>query len=74
MKAYSVDRDVVVEFADAGNYTVSVYTTDGRAAASRSAALGAGQTMRLTLPNSGVYVLRVAKDGKTVKTMKLIRK
>ena len=74
LKAYSVDRDVVVEFADAGNYTVSVYTTDGRAAASRSAALGAGQTMRLTLPNSGVYVLRVAKDGKTVKTMKLIRK
>ena len=74
VKAYTVGRDVIVEFASAGVYTVEVYTTDGRAAASCSASLGAGQTMNVTLPATGVYVLRVAKDGKTVRTMKLFRK
>ena len=74
VKAYTVGRDVIVEFASAGNYAVDVYASDGRGAASRSASLGAGQTMQITLPAAGVYVLRVAKDGKTIRTMKLIRK
>lgn len=74
VKAYTVGRDVIVEFASAGNYAVDVYAIDGRGAASRSASLGAGQTMQITLPAAGVYVLRVAKDGKTIRTMKLIRK
>ena len=33
-----------------------------------------GNTVRLHLANSGVYILKVKKEGKTLRTVKLIRK
>lgn len=74
VKVYNVEEDVLVEFAQAGNYTVSVYTIDGKASATKSAAITAGGNMKIHLAHAGVYVLTVKKDGKVIRSMKLLRK
>lgn len=74
LKAYTVGEDAVVEFAEAGAYEVSVYTTAGEQVARKAAQLNAGNVVNVHLAKAGVYVLNVKKDGKTVRTVKLIRK
>lgn len=74
VKTYTVGENAVVEFAEAGNYEVSVYNTAGQAQARKAAQLHAGNAMNIHLANAGVYVLTVKKDGKTVRTVKLMRK
>lgn len=74
MKAYTVGDDAVVEFAEAGAYEVSVYTTAGEQVARKAAQLNAGNVVNVHLAKAGIYVLNVKKDGKTVRTVKLIRK
>lgn len=74
MKAYTVGEDAVVEFAEAGAYEVSVYTTTGEQVARKAAQLNAGNVVNVHLAKAGIYVLNVKKDGKTVRTVKLIRK
>lgn len=74
MKAYTVGEDAVVEFAEAGAYEVSVYTTAGEQVARKAAQLNAGNVVNVHLAKAGIYVLNVKKDGKTVRTVKLIRK
>ena len=74
LKAYIVGETAIVEFAEPGNYTVSVYNVNGQAEASSEAIISSGQTMRVHMAKAGVYVLSVKKDGKTVKAVKLLRK
>lgn len=74
LKTYTVGEDAVVEFAEAGAYEVSVYTTAGQQVARKAANLNAGNVVNVHLAKAGVYVLNVKKDGKTVRTVKLIRK
>ena len=74
VKTYTVGENAVVEFAEAGNYEVSVYNTAGQAQARKAAQLNAGNAMNIHLANAGIYVLTVKKDGKTVRTVKLVRK
>lgn len=74
MKAYTVGEDAVVEFAEAGAYEVSVYTTAGEQVARKAAQLNAGNVVNVHLAKAGIYVLNVKKDGMTVRTVKLIRK
>lgn len=74
MKAYTVGEDAIVEFAEAGAYEVSVYTTAGEQVARKAAQLNAGNVVNVHLAKAGIYVLNVKKDGKTVRTVKLIRK
>lgn len=74
MKAYTVGEDAVVEFAEAGAYEVSVYTTAGEQVARKAAQLNAGNVVNVHLAKAGIYVLNVKKEGKTVRTVKLIRK
>lgn len=74
MKAYTVGEDAIVEFAEAGAYEVSVYTTAGEYVARKAAQLNAGNVVNVHLAKAGIYVLNVKKDGKTVRTVKLIRK
>ena len=74
IKTYTVGENAVVEFAEAGNYEVSVYTTAGVAQARKAAQLNAGNVMNIHLANTGIYVLTVKKDGKVVRTVKLVRK
>ena len=70
MKAYTVGEDAVVEFAEAGAYEVSVYTTAGEQVARKAAQLNAGNVVNVHLAKAGIYVLNVKKDGKTVRTVK----
>lgn len=74
LKAYTVGEDAVVEFDEAGNYEVSVFTTAGEQVARKAAQLNAGNVVNVHLAKAGVYVLSVKKDGKVVRTVKLIRK
>lgn len=74
MKAYTVGEDAIVEFAEAGAYEVSVYTTAGEQVARKAAQLNAGNVVNVHLAKAGIYVLNVKKDSKTVRTVKLIRK
>ena len=74
LKAYTVGEDAVVEFAEAGSYEVSVFTTDGTQVARKAAQLQSGNVVNVHLAKAGIYVLNVKKDGKTVRTVKLIRK
>lgn len=74
MKVCIVGEDVLVEFIQSGNYTVSVYAVDGKAVATKTANISARGNMQVHLANAGVYVLTVRKDGRLVRTMKLMRK
>ncbi len=74
VKTYTVGEDAVVEFAEAGNYEVGVYDAAGVVQARKAATLNAGNVMTVHLANPGVYVLTVKKDGKPLRTVKLVRK
>ena len=72
--AYVVGDKVFVDFAEAGNYNVRVYNVAGQVVASKAQHLSAGQKMELTLGQVGTYVLNIEQDGKTLRSVKLIRK
>lgn len=74
MKAYTVGEDVFVDFAETGNYGVALYTIDGRCIVQKSVTVGGKEKVRIHAPQQGVYILRVEKDGKTVRSAKLLRK
>ena len=74
VKAYTVGEDVLVEFAADGKYTVNVYSVGGQAQATETADITAGGNMQIHLAAAGTYVLSVKKDGKVVRTLKLMRK
>ena len=71
---YPVDGAAIVEFAEAGNYTVRVYAADGRLVAVRQLQAERGERMQVTLGMSGTYLVDVAKDGQSVRRAKLLNK
>lgn len=74
VKAYTVNDDILVDCAQAGAYTFEVYSIDGMQVLKNNMNVATGNTVRLHLANSGVYILKVKKEGKTLRTVKLIRK
>lgn len=74
LNAYTVDSQLFVELAEAGNYCINVYNAAGKLAATTAQQFNAGAKAQLTLHQKGVYVLSVEKDGKVVRTVKLLRK
>ncbi len=74
VKAYTVNGDILVDCAQAGAYTFEVYSIDGMQVLRNNVNVTTGNTVRLHLANSGVYILKVKKEGKTLRTVKLIRK
>lgn len=74
LNAYTVDSQLFVELAEAGNYSINVYNAAGKLAATTAQQFNAGAKAQLTLHQKGVYVLSVEKDGKVVRTVKLLRK
>ena len=74
MNVYTVDSQLFVELAEAGNYCINVYNAAGKLAATAAQQFSAGAKAQLTLHQKGVYVLSVEKDGKVVRTVKLLRK
>ena len=74
MKAYAVDGAAIVEFAQEGDYTVGVYTAAGQKVAGKAVTIAAGETVQVALGAKGTYVLVVEKDGKVVRSVKLLNK
>ena len=74
ISTYVVEGAAIVEFAEEGNYNVALFTADGRKVASKAAHISAAGTMQLTMGVKGVYVLVIEKDGKPVRTVKLLNK
>lgn len=72
--AYIVDDKAYVDFAEVGNYVVRIFNTAGQLVANKSQAVSKGQKMQITLNQSGTYILTVQKDGKNVRTVKLLRR
>ncbi len=72
MKVYSVDRDVLLDIETAGNYLVQIYSTNGQLVAGKSLSVNGIDNVRLHLGAQGVYIVNVKKDGKTLRTVKLI--
>ena len=71
---YTVEGAAVVEFAQEGTYTVSVYNMAGVAVASETESVAAGAAMQIALGAKGAYVVVVEKDGEVVRTVKLLNK
>ncbi len=74
LRVYTVAEDVLVDFAEAGAYSVSVYNAAGQQVAGKAQQMVAGGMMRIHLNNKGVYIVRINKDGRNVRSVKLIRK
>jgi hypothetical protein len=72
--AYTVDGGVIVDLADGGNYSIQVYNAAGQQVAAKSQQFAAGQQVKVALGQPGVYLVTIAKDGKQLRTVKLIRK
>lgn len=74
VKAYTVGQDILVECPETGNYNFEVYSIDGTRIVAQPLHVEAGNVATLHIANTGVYILKVVKDGKTLKTAKLLRK
>ena len=74
MAVYTVEGAAIVEFAEAGNYNVSLYTTAGQKVANKNAEVAANSRMQVAIANKGTYVLVVEKDGAIVRSVKLLNK
>lgn len=74
LRTYAVDKDLFVEFTEAGNYGVQVFTQNGMLVANTVNNVTAGEKVHVQVNTSGVYILKVVKDGKTVRSAKLLCK
>lgn len=74
MRTYTVDDVLFVEFVEDGDYQVSVYNVSGMLVAQDEATVAAGQQMRISLGAKGVYVVKVMKEGKVVRSVKVLNR
>ena len=73
LHTYTVDDVLFVEFAEDGNYQVAVYNVSGMLVTQKAEAIYAGQNMRITLGTNGIYLIKVMKEGKEVRTIKVLK-
>ena len=74
VNAYTVDKVLFVQFAADGQYNVEVYNTSGMLAAAERTNAVAGQYARINLGTPGVYIVKVVKDGKELRSLKVLNK
>lgn len=73
LRTYTIEDVLFVKFAEDGNYQVAVYNVSGMLVAQKAEAIYAGQNMRITLGANGIYLVKVMKDGKEVRTIKVLK-
>ncbi len=73
LRAYTVGDVVYVDFTTPGTYEARLYTVSGQLVCSKAATVTNTDRMRLSLPQPGIYVLRVTNNGKPVAAVKLLR-
>ena len=74
MRTYTVGEDVIIDFAEAGNYTVRVFNAEGREVAAKAAQMTSNGKMQLRLGATGTYIVQIKKDGKNLRAVKLLKK
>lgn len=74
MRTYTVEDVLFVEFAEDGNYQVAVYNVSGMLVGQKAGTVSAGENMRVTLGTKGIYLIKVMKDGKEARTIKVLNK
>lgn len=73
IRTVTVGENVLVELGEAGKYDLSVYSVSGQLLGHKAATLQAGSTLQFRLSNTGIYLLKVVRDGRLVRTVKLIK-
>ncbi|MBP3227593.1 MAG: T9SS type A sorting domain-containing protein [Bacteroidaceae bacterium] len=73
LRAYTVGEVVYIDFQQPGNYNAAVYNVAGQLVCSKSASIKGTDRMRIALPQPGIYVVRVYRDGKPAASVKLLR-
>lgn len=74
VKTYVISDALFLDFAEAGAYDVLVYNTSGMLQARKTLNAAAGQTATVALGTPGIYLVKVVKDGKELRTVKVVRK
>ena len=74
MRTYTVGEDVIIDFAEAGNYSVRVFNAEGREVAAKAAQMTGNGKMQLRLGATGTYIVQIKKDGKNLRAVKLLKK
>lgn len=64
---------VLVRVPEAGEYVFTLFAADGRKVAQKASFVNAGGSVSLSLPNQGVFILNLKKDGKQLKGIKFVR-
>ena len=72
VEAYTVNKTLFLEFAQEGDYEVNVYSMSGVLAGRDARAISAGEVMSIALGQTGVYVVSVTRNGKVVRTIKVV--
>ncbi len=68
-------ESVNLRFAEAGVYTLNVLNVNGILLQTNTLTTGAGEVTNVNVTGAkGLYLLQVIKDGKTYKTIKLVKK
>ena len=67
-------EDVLVEFAEPGQYKVALYNLAGQLIGQKSANIVSGSNVQLRLGQPGTYVLKVTQGNKLVRSVKLLKK
>ena len=74
MKVYTMDKTMFIEFAEGGAYEVSVYNMSGMLVGSDARSINAGEIMHINIGQAGVYVVSIVKDGKELRSIKVVNK
>ena len=74
VKTFTVDGTLFIDFAQDGNYSIDVYNMAGMLAAQKVADIVAGQTASINLAQKGVYLVKIVRDGKLLRTVKILNK
>lgn len=72
LEVYAVDHTIFLSFAEEGNYTINVYNVAGALMNSRSVKAAAGEVAAVSMITPDTYIVAVARDGKTVRNVKVV--
>ena len=73
VQVYTITEGLFVEFGTAGKFAVAVYDVQGRNVAQHADEVTAGQMMQINIHNPGVYLVKVVKEGKLLRTFKVAK-
>ena len=69
------EDEVYVRFVNEGDYTVDIYDNAGRQISSRNSSVDAGEMVNISVNGaSGIYFVKISKEGTLFKAIKVIKK